>query len=289
MKTRSITSIYIAIVYVGTVLLSAYFNEVFPFFDLFVLIISVGASIEVCRAISKKFSPALDFFVILYVFLGYLAFFLLDKYFGFGIGIVGYMGMLAVMAGICYIYCCTSKKQSSVSGTSTLLAMVYPATLLGYMVALNHFPEFYRMSAILLVFIVTCLTDTFAYLVGSLIKGPKLCPKISPKKTISGAIGGLVGGIGGAMLVYVLAKYEIVGAQLIASSTLANVLHYLFLGLLGSVFTQVGDLVASYIKRKCEIKDYGHLLPGHGGVLDRIDGMMFNAVLIFIYMSILMA
>ena len=289
MKTRIITSIFIAIVYVGTVLLSAYLNDVFPFFDLFVLIISVGAALEVCRAISKKFSPALDFFAILYVFLGYLAFFLLEKYFGFGLGIVGYLGMLAVMAGVCYIYCYTSKKQSSISGTSTLLAMVYPVTVLGYMVALNHFPEFYRMSAILLVFIVTCLTDTFAYLIGSLIKGPKLCPKISPKKTISGAIGGIVGGIGGAMIVYAFAKYEFFGAQLIASGTLSNVLHYLFLGLLGSVFTQVGDLVASLLKRKCEIKDYGHLLPGHGGVLDRVDGMMFNAVLIFIYMSILMA
>ena len=284
MKTRSITAIFIAIVYVGTVLLSAYVSPLF--FDIFVLLVSVGAALEVCRAVSKKFSPAIDIFAVLYIFLGYLAFFFIDKYVpGSGLNVTGYLGMLAIMSLICYLYCATSKKQATSSGTSTLLVMIYPITVLSYMLALNHFSE-YRMSAILLVFIVSCLTDTFAYLIGSLIKGPKLCPKISPKKTISGAIGGLIGGIGGAMIVFAFAKFGIVKAQPLSSDTLKNVLHFLFLGLLGSVFNQAGDLIASYLKRKCEIKDYGHLLPGHGGVLDRVDGMMLNAVLIYVYMSI---
>ena len=64
-------------------------------------------------------------------------------------------------------------------------------------------------------------------------------------------------------------------------------MHFIMLGLLGSVFNQIGDLVASYLKRKCGIKDYGTFMPGHGGVLDRIDGMMFNAVVIYIYLSFL--
>ena len=101
-------------------------------------------------------------------------------------------------------------------------------------------------------------------------------------------MGGLIGGIGGAMIVFAFAKFGWLKAELFASGTVMNAVHFVMLGLLGSLFDQIGDLVASYLKRKCGIKDYGSLLPGHGGVLDRIDGMMFDAVLIYIYMSILM-
>ena len=71
MKTRSITAIFIAAVYVGTILLSIYVNEIF--FDIFVLMIAIGAGLEMCRALAKKFSPAVDLFVVLYVFFGYIA------------------------------------------------------------------------------------------------------------------------------------------------------------------------------------------------------------------------
>ena len=286
MKTRSITAIFIAIIYVGTVLLSVYVHDVF--FDIFVLLVAVGGSMEVCRAVAKKFSPAVDVFVILYVFLGYIAFFFTEKYAGEGLGVAGYFGVLAIMASICFIYCGASKRKTMRNATSTLLAMIYPVTILSYMLGLNYFAPAYRVCAILLIFLVSCLTDTFAYLVGSLLKGPKLCPKISPKKTVSGAVGGLLGGVGGAMIVYALARNGLLHAQLFTSGQIATVGHFVMLGLLGAVFDQAGDLIASVLKRKCEIKDYGNLLPGHGGVLDRIDGMMFVAVLCYIYMSFLM-
>lgn len=285
MKTRSITAIFIAAVYVGTILLSVYVNDII--FDVFVLLLAVGGSLEICRAIEKRFTPAVDIFVILYVFLGYIAFFLLGKYTDAGLGIAGYFGVLAVMAAICFIYCGVSKQKTSRHAVSTLLAMIYPATVLSYMLGLNYLPQTYRVSAILLVFIVSCLTDTFAYLIGSLLKGPKLCPKISPKKTVSGAIGGLLGGVIGAMIVYLFARYNLLHTELFASGT-AGIVHFVMLGLFGSFMDQCGDLVASYFKRRCGIKDYGSFLPGHGGVLDRVDGMMFSAVLVYLYMSFLM-
>ncbi|MCI8595952.1 MAG: phosphatidate cytidylyltransferase [Clostridia bacterium] len=285
MKTRSITAIFIAAVYVGTVLLSIYVNKIF--FDIFVLMVAVGAGIELCRALDKRFSPPLDIFVFLHIFLGYLAFFFISKYLDEGLGIAGFFGVFALLTAICFICCAASKKRTKNNAISTVLAMIYPVTVLSYMLGLNYLPAVFRVDAILLVFIVSCLTDTFAYFVGSLLKGPKLCPNISPKKTISGAVGGLLGGVGGAMLVYMFARFGWLKTGLFGSGTISNVVHFIMLGLLGSVFNQIGDLVASYLKRKCGIKDYGTFMPGHGGVLDRIDGMMFNAVVIYIYLSFL--
>ncbi|MCI8413175.1 MAG: phosphatidate cytidylyltransferase [Clostridia bacterium] len=286
MKTRSLTAILIAAVYIGTVLLSVYLNAVF--YDIFVLMIAVGAGLEICRALEKKYPPAVDLFVVLYAFLGYIAFFLIEKYLAAGLGLAGFFGVLAVMAAICFIYCGASKTKTRRNAVTTLLAMIYPVTILVYMLEINYFPDSFRVSAILFVFIVSCLTDTFAYLIGSLLKGPKLCPKISPKKTVSGAIGGLLGGIGGGAIVYMFARFGWLGCGMFAHGQIANIVHFLMLGFLGSVFDQIGDLVASYFKRKCGIKDYGTLLPGHGGVLDRVDGMMFNAVVIYIYLSFLL-
>ncbi|MDE7396069.1 MAG: phosphatidate cytidylyltransferase [Clostridiales bacterium] len=282
MKTRSITAIFIAAVYVGTVLLSIYLNEVF--FDIFVLMIAIGAGLEMCCALDKKFSPPVDIFVVLYAFFGYLAYFLVRRFLNSNLGLAAYLLTFVVMAGICFLYCGISKRKTVNNANSTMLAMIYPVTVLTYMLAINSLPDRYRVGGILLVFIVSCLTDTFAYLVGSMLKGPKLCPKISPKKTVSGAIGGLLGGIGGAMIVFAFAKFGILKTELFVSSTGMNVLHFVLLGFFGSVFNQIGDLVASYIKRKCGIKDYGTLLPGHGGVRDRVDGMMLNAVLVYCYL-----
>lgn len=285
MKTRSITALFIAAVYVGTVLLSIYVHAIF--FDIFVLMVALAGGLEICRAIDKKFTPVVDIFVVLYTIFGYLAFFFIEKYADTGLGIAGFFGVLVVLSAVCYLYCGCSKTKTSRNATSTVLCMIYPATILSYMLSLNYFAPSFRVSAILLVFIVSCLTDTLAYLVGSTLKGPKLCPKISPKKTVSGAIGGLVGGIGGAMIVYALAYNGVLHASLFTGGTIATVVHFIMLGLLGSVFDQVGDLVASHIKRKCGIKDYGSFMPGHGGVLDRVDGMMFVGVITYIYMSFL--
>ena len=286
MKTRSITAIFIAAVYVGTVLLSVYLNEVF--FDIFVLMVAIGAGLEMCRALGKRFSPPVDVFVVLYAFLGYLAYFLVRRFLSSDMGLAAYLLTFIVMTGICFLYCALSKRKTVHNATSTTLAMIYPVTVLTYMLSINGLPARYRVAGILLVFIVSCLTDTFAYLIGSLLKGPKLCPKISPKKTVSGAIGGILGGIGGAMIVFAFAKFGLLKTELFVSRMGMNVLHFILLGFLGSIFNQIGDLLASYVKRKCGVKDYGTILPGHGGVLDRVDGMMLNAVLVYCYLTFFM-
>lgn len=145
-------------------------------------------------------------------------------------------------------------------------------------------------NAILLsfVFSVSCFTDIFAYLVGSLFGKHKLCPEISPKKTVEGAIGGIVGGMLGSAIVYVLFDSPIklfadcfgltfIGLELSTANIVAT---YIALGLIGSLMTQLGDLLASMVKRYCGIKDYSRILGEHGGIMDRFDGIMLNAVFV---------
>ena len=111
-----------------------------------------------------------------------------------------------------------------------------------------------------------------AYLVGRAIGKHKLCPKVSPNKTIEGAIGGLLGGAIGGVLVWLIFNPVV--------NFFSPVLLFILVGIFASVLNQAGDLFESYIKRRVGLKDMGKIMPGHGGVMDRVDGMSFASVLI---------
>lgn len=129
---------------------------------------------------------------------------------------------------------------------------------------------------VFLVFIGSFATDTCAYFAGTFLGKRKLCVEISPKKTVEGAIGGILGCILFMVLYAVFIK---------------NVLHYniniwgfIILALLASVFSEIGDLAASVIKRQYKVKDFGNILPGHGGVMDRLDSILFVAPLVYYFL-----
>jgi phosphatidate cytidylyltransferase len=155
------------------------------------------------------------------------------------------------------------------------LPFVYPSLLLAFMIFANDNQNGFII--LLLSFVVSPLSDTFAYLVGSLIGGKKLCPKLSPKKTWSGAIGGTLGGALGALIVYFIFKTDI--------NFFSPVVFFILIGIIASVVNIFGDLFESYIKRRVGIKDMGKILPGHGGIMDRIDGTSF--VTVFVYLAFL--
>lgn len=113
-------------------------------------------------------------------------------------------------------------------------------------------------------------TDVMAYFSGYLFGKHKLCPKISPKKTIEGSVGGILGSV----LLSGLFGYFFMPEILI---------HCLIIGVLGGIVSQLGDLTASIFKRKMGIKDYGHLIPGHGGILDRFDSVLFTGPMVYYY------
>ena len=123
----------------------------------------------------------------------------------------------------------------------------------------------YGFVAIVLLFAVVWTTDIVAYFVGRMVGGPKLWMRVSPKKTWSGAVGGLAGAILAALAI---AHY----------ANLANSLAVAALALVLSVASQAGDLFESAFKRRFGVKDAGHVIPGHGGIMDRLDGFLAAAV-----------
>ncbi len=124
-------------------------------------------------------------------------------------------------------------------------------------------------------------SDTFALFAGMLFGKHKLSPRVSPKKTVEGAIGGLVGGVVGMMVLNPIASYWVIHDPLMTWGMAVG------LGLAGSVVSQVGDLSFSVIKREFGVKDYGRLLPGHGGILDRFDSVSFVAPAVWLLLQLL--
>lgn len=137
----------------------------------------------------------------------------------------------------------------------------------------------YGKLMVLAPFVVSVMTDTMAFFVGRKLGKVKLAPGISPKKTWEGAVGGLVGGIGGFML------YALILNRTCQVPVLWGRLA--FTGFFVSVISQFGDLSFSYIKRRFGLKDYGNIMPGHGGVLDRLDSVLFAAPAMVLLMTLM--
>ncbi|MCK9216544.1 MAG: phosphatidate cytidylyltransferase [Firmicutes bacterium] len=135
----------------------------------------------------------------------------------------------------------------------------------------------YGRALVLLPFVTAWLSDTLAYFAGINFGKHKLCPKISPNKTIEGALGG----IAGSTLFCFIA-----GAVFYKTGISIPLFHYLIVGILCGITGQIGDLFASSIKRFCKIKDFGRILPGHGGILDRFDSILFTAPTVYIYFKL---
>lgn len=119
------------------------------------------------------------------------------------------------------------------------------------------------------------LTDTFAYFTGRAFGKRKLCPEISPHKTVAGAVGGIVGTTLSALLygLYLNTRFTVSFPAMLA------------LGILLGLLAQIGDLTASWIKREHSVKDFGNLMPGHGGVMDRFDSILLTAPTVCLFLT----
>ena len=188
------------------------------------------------------------------------------------------MLLLAILIISMLVYA-FSEEKSFVDVCITLFGAVYVTFLIAFFLLVYHYQ--YNgapigRNFIWLVIFGGTLTDTFAFLVGVTLGKHKLCPKISPKKTIEGAIGGTLGG----MLSFLAFAF-------VMNNYWDFSLNYAIIAVFGiivSIFAQLGDLVASYIKRYAKIKDFGDVLPGHGGVLDRIDSILFTAPVVYYFL-----
>lgn len=203
-------------------------------------------------------------------------------------GLVGLAVDFAICLMIVMIQFIFAKDRTLNDLFASIFTMIYPALFMSVAFVITR--EVNAVYVACFAILVPVASDSFAYFVGRLVKGPKLCPTISPKKTISGAVGGLMGGVLASGIVYTLFEYfavfgDMIVAPLFTPNHYVNLAIYLVIGLLGSVICQLGDLFASRIKRCIGIKDFGKIFPGHGGGLDRLDSIMFMLVVLFVIFS----
>lgn len=165
-------------------------------------------------------------------------------------------------------------KYSFIDAGNTMIGILYIPIFFGYIYLIRAIPDT-GIYLIWFVFIISWFSDTFAYFAGRAFGKRKLCPLVSPKKTFEGSLGGIIGSVAGSVIYgIILNKISIINVPLI---------HLFALGVVGSIISQIGDLAASAIKRNVGIKDYGRIMPGHGGILDRFDSILFVAPLIYYY------
>lgn len=174
------------------------------------------------------------------------------------------------------------RNKHSVPGIlASVFGLIYVGWFGAHIVLLRAMPGNGAMLVTLL-FVAVMLADTGAYVVGSLIGKHKLAPAVSPNKTWEGALGGITFTMAGMSLFWYFSQ----GKAIPVLSTM-SLEGYLVIGLLLALTSQLGDLVESCMKRDADIKDSGSFFPGHGGVLDRCDGLLFAAPVLFYAMYVI--
>ena len=188
------------------------------------------------------------------------------------------MFVLGVLVVLMFIYVFSYPKYKTEQMLAAFFAVFYVAVMLSFVYRTRMLPM--GTYTVWLIFLCSWGCDTCAYCAGMLLGKHKMAPKLSPKKSVEGGIGGV---LGAALLgaLFALAVNQWAGAQ-------AGVLEYAIICGVGGMISQVGDLAASAIKRNYEIKDYGKLIPGHGGILDRFDSVIFTAPIIY-YLTMALA
>lgn len=179
---------------------------------------------------------------------------------------------IAALMVLMTIYVVTFPKYRTEEVAVSFFGVFYVAIMLSYLYQVRAMAD--GKYLVWLIFLSSWGSDTSAYCVGRLFGRHKMAPTLSPKKTIEGAVGGVIGaallGLGFAA-VFGEHMTELRDAEAVCAMACA----------IAAIISQVGDLAASAIKRNHNIKDYGHLIPGHGGILDRFDSMLFTAPAVY--------
>lgn len=223
------------------------------------LLLSLIGQFEFYKAVSKTYKPIAwaGYIMTIALFAGFFGDFSKDY---FTMIVTGFMFLLM---GIMVF-----TKSTFPGAMVTFLGFFYVSFSLSHLMLISDMDDNFF---IWYPFIIAFVTDTFAYFTGKLIGKHKLIPSVSPNKTVEGSLGGIVVCV---IVSYLYAYWFKPDFQFYA----------IFLGLVGSVFSQVGDLIASKIKRIFDIKDFGKIMPGHGGVLDRFDSLIITLPLVYYFM-----
>ena len=251
MKTRIIS---------GLILLPLLLFLVFggaPLYIVELILISIAMH-EFYKAFEEK--DIKPIFIIGYIFAAYLS---LKNM--FNIQTMYTYGVVYILFIACIIYMLRGKS-NIIDVAVTLLGVFYVGLFFDFVIVTrNNIAG--GEAYVWLIFIIAFATDIFAYFSGYYLGKHKLIPSVSPKKTIEGSVGGILG--------------STIGCIIFGHFMALNPVHMAVIGILGSIIAQFGDLFASSIKRYVGIKDYGKLIPGHGGILDRFDSVILVAPLVY--------
>ncbi len=188
----------------------------------------------------------------------------------------------ALMIGLCLVmavYVFTFPRYKSQQAIAAFFGSAYVGVMLSFIYLTRMLPD--GAYTVWLIFICSWGSDTCAYCVGRLIGRHKMAPVLSPKKSIEGAVGGVAGAAAiGAIYAAAVGPFMSTGQSV--------VIEYAVIGVIGALISMIGDLAASAIKRNNGIKDYGHLIPGHGGILDRFDSVIFTAPFIYLLAQLIL-
>ena len=187
---------------------------------------------------------------------------------------------LLVMLVLLTLTVVAHNKVSPMDCAVTLMGAFYVPFLFSFFVLIRNMEDD-GLALFIIGILGAVAADTVALFTGLLWGKKKLIPAISPKKTVAGSIGSVVGSTVAVTIYGLILHYTN------AMTYPVSVLHFAVLGLLMGVSSQIGDLSASAIKRYCGIKDFGKLIPGHGGILDRFDSMLFNLPIVYCYIQLL--
>ena len=313
MKKRTITGIFMLAMFIPVLIMS----EMFILYQIMMIGLNVIASLELIHMYEKKKKfPGLSKFVILLCsILVYFAAVAEWQKMGqnvdqslasnilktFNINI-GFLPMIILCTLLLFSLLVIYRDFDGADIGKALTIIMYAGVGFSALTVLRSI----GLRFILYMFIITILTDVFAYVVGSLIGKHKMCPHISPHKTWEGSVGGTIIAtvLGtcfalfyGKMFGHVfgpdkattlLHEAPFINVQFLARLNQVEIVFILFaMTLFTSIVSQLGDLVASKLKRTYEIKDYGNIFPGHGGVLDRFDSALFAAMFILTMFSLL--
>ena len=191
-----------------------------------------------------------------------------------------FMVMTLFLVLVLIIYVLSYPKYDTAKAMGAFFGLFYVAVMLSYIYLTRQLPH--GEYVVWLIFLASWGSDTCAYCIGKLFGKHKMTPVLSPNKSVEGGIGG----VAGAMLLTLI--YLLVFQKTMHLHTTTIVLLTLSSGA-GALISMVGDLAASAIKRNYGIKDYGKLIPGHGGVLDRFDSVIITAPVIFYFSSVILA
>lgn len=266
--TRGISGAIYVVLVLGSILLGK-----FTFFAFFLAVLpyTLFEFYRLCKRGGNKPQMILGIITSVYLF---IAFFLYDQNL---IGPIIFLGFIPVLIVSPAIELFKKNKKPVQNIAFTLLGIAYigfPFSVLNFIITpFDNTPELYVPEALIGLFIILWANDSGAYMLGSMWGKTKMHERISPNKTWEGALGGAVTAIVVAIILFQIIDFM-------------SPIHAIMVSLLTVIAGTLGDLTESMFKRSFKVKDSGNVMPGHGGLLDRFDSMLFAAPVYFVYISI---